>query len=175
MIESSPRGYPSVSIDPVTVTTSPMNIVDGSGRLSPDDRAVLESNRRAFLERLDREMARWNKIMEPVRGAKVIAYHPDVIYFLTRFGLVQVGTLEDRPGIPPSPQHLVQIIRLIKAEGVKGILVEPWNDLKLAERIAEEAGAKAYVFASAVGGGKGTDNYIGTLEVNVTLLSQARK
>src|SRR5256885_1223102 len=109
---------------------------------------------------LDPEMARWNKIMEPVRGAKVIAYHPDVIYFLTRFGLVQVGTLEDRPGIPPSPQHLVQIIRLIKAEGVKVILVEPWNDLKLAERVAAEAGAKAFVFASAVGAGQGGGNYI---------------
>src|SRR5439155_854160 len=92
-----------VEVDALTRGTQ--NIVDGLARLSPDDRPVLESNRRAFLERLDREMARWNKIMEPVRGAKVIAYHPDVIYFLTRFGLVQVGTLEDRPGIPPSPQH----------------------------------------------------------------------
>src|SRR5437899_4617481 len=138
-------------------------------------RAGLESNRRAFLDRLDREMARWNKIMEPVRGAKVIAYHPDVIYFLTRFGLVQVGTLEDRPGIPPSPQHLVQIIRLIKAEGVKVILVEPWNDLKLAERVAAEAGAKAFVFASAVGAVKGADNYISAIEFNVTALAQALK
>src|SRR3989449_2307240 len=84
-----------------------------------------------------------------------------------------VGTLEDRPGIPPSPQHLVQIIRQMKAEGVKVILVEPWNDFKLAQRIAEEAGAKAYVFASAVGGVKGTDNYIATIEFNVTLLAQA--
>src|SRR2546426_822336 len=41
------------------------------------------------------------------------------------------------------------------------------------ERLAEEAGAKAYVFASAVGGVKGTDNYIATIEFNVTLLAQA--
>jgi len=142
---------------------------------SADDRRAFEKNRQAFLEKLNREMERWNKVLEPVRGAKVVAYHPDVIYFLTRFGLVQVGTLEDRPGIPPSPQHLVQIIRQMKAEGVKVILVEPWNDFKLAQRVAEEAGAKAYVFASAVGGVKGTDNYIATIEFNVTLLAQALK
>src|SRR5947209_2260646 len=170
-----PLGNPHFSLDPGLAPIITQNIVDGLARLSPDDRAVLESNRRAFLERLDREMARWNKIMEPVRGAKVIAYHPDVIYFLTRFGLVQVGTLKDRPGIPPSPQHLVQIIRLIKAEGVKVILVEPWNDLKLAERVAAEAGAKAFVFASAVGAVKGADNYISAIEFNVTALAQALK
>jgi len=168
-----PLGNPHFSLDPGLAPVITQNIVDGLSRLSADDRPAFERNRQAFLERLAREMERWNKILEPVRGAKVVAYHPDVIYFLTRFGLVQVGTLEDRPGIPPSPQHLVQIIRQMKAEGVKVILVEPWNDFKLAQRIAEEAGAKAYVFASAVGGVKGTDNYIATIEFNVTLLAQA--
>src|SRR4030095_1510730 len=103
-------------------------------------------NRESFLQKLEREMDRWIKLLEPVRGAKVIVYHPDFIYFLTRFGLVERGMREDRPGIPPSPQHLVQIIRQMKAEQVKVILVEPWNDLKLAERVAAEAwGAKALV------------------------------
>jgi len=170
-----PLGNPHFSLDPGLAPIITQNIVDGLSRLSPDDRPAFERNRRAFLERLGQEMGRWTKLMEPVRGAKVVAYHPDVIYFLTRFGLVQVGTLEDRPGIPPSPQHLVQIIRQMKAEGIKVILVEPWNDFKLAQRVAEEAGAKAYVFASAVGGVKGTDNYIATIEFNVTLLAQALK
>jgi zinc/manganese transport system substrate-binding protein len=103
-------------------------------------------------------------------------YHPDFIYFLTRFGLVQVGMLEDRPGIPPSPQHLVQIIRLMKAEQVKVILVEPWNDLKLAERVAAEAGgARALVMATSVGAVKGADNYIAAIEYNITTLAQALK
>ena len=170
-----PLGNPHFSLDPGLAPVITQNIVDGLSRLSPDDRPTFERNRRAFLERLGEEMGRWTKLMEPVRGAKVVAYHPDVIYFLTRFGLVQVGTLEDRPGIPPSPQHLVQIIRQMKAEGIKVILVEPWNDFKLAQRVAEEAGAKAYVFASAVGGVKGTDNYIATIEFNVMLLAQALK
>jgi len=170
-----PLGNPHFSLDPGLAPIITQNIVDGLSRLSSDDRPAFEKNRQAFLERLGREMERWNKLMEPVRSAKVVAYHPDVIYFLTRFGLVQVATLEDRPGIPPSPQHLVQVIRLMKTEQVKVILVEPWNDFKLAQRVAEEAGAKAYVFASAVGGVKGADNYIATIEFNVTLLAQALK
>src|SRR5256885_3147928 len=170
-----PLGNPHFSLDPGLAPIITQNIVDGLSRLSSDDRPAFEKNRQAFLERLGREMERWNKLMEPVRSAKVVAYHPDVIYFLTRFGLVQVATLEDRPRIPPSPQHLVQIIRLMKAEQVKVILVEPWNDFKLAQRVAEEAGAKAYVFASAVGAVKGADNYIAAIDYNVNTLAEALK
>src|SRR5438876_8754091 len=96
-----PLGNPHFSLDPGLAPIITQNIVDGLSRLSAADRPAFEKNRQAFLEKLNREMERWNKVLEPVRGAKVVAYHPDVIYFLTRFGLVQVGTLEDRPGIPP--------------------------------------------------------------------------
>jgi zinc/manganese transport system substrate-binding protein len=170
-----PLGNPHFSLDPGLAPIITQNIVDGLARISADDRQTFERNRQAFLARLEREMERWMKLMEPVRGAKVVAYHPDVIYFLTRFGLVQVGTLEDRPGIPPSPQHIVQIIRLMKAEQVKVILVEPWNDFKLAQRVADEAGAKALVFATAVGAVKGADNYIAAIDYNVNTLAQALK
>jgi ABC-type Zn uptake system ZnuABC Zn-binding protein ZnuA len=168
-----PLGNPHFSLDPGLAPTLTQNILDGLVRVAPQHRPVFERNRAAFLARLDEQMARWIKLMEPVKGAKVVVYHPDFIYFLTRFGLVQVGTIEDRPGIPPSPQHLVTLIRQMKEQGVKAILVEPWNDVKLANRLAEEAGAKAYVMASAVGAVKGADNYIAAIDYNVTTLVKA--
>jgi zinc/manganese transport system substrate-binding protein len=118
-------------------------------------------------------MARWTRTMEPLKGAKVIVYHPQWIYLLTRFGLSQAGALEDRPGIPATPSHLTKIIRQMKDERIKVIIVEPWNDLKLATRVADEAGAKAVVLASMVGGVKGTDSYIEAIDHNVTALAQA--
>jgi len=171
-----PLGNPHFSLDPGLAPIITQNIVDGLSRLAPDNRPAFEKNRQAFLQKLDGEMDRWTKLMEPVRGGKVVVYHPDFIYLLTRFGLVQVGTLEDRPGIPPSPQHLVQIIRQMKAEQVKVILVEPWNDLKLAERVAAEVGgAKALVMANSVGAVKGADNYIAAIDYNLKTLAQVLK
>jgi zinc/manganese transport system substrate-binding protein len=170
-----PLGNPHFSLDPGVAPIITQNIVDGLSRLSPGDRPTFERNRQMFLERLDQEMGRWQKLLEPVRGGKVVVYHPDFIYFLTRFGFVQVGTVEDRPGIPPSPQHLVHLIRQMKSEQVKVILVEPWNDVKLAQRIAEEAGARALVMASSVGAVKGADNYIAAIDYNVATLAQALK
>ena len=172
-----PLGNPHFSLDPGLAPIITQNILDGLARLAPENRPAFEKNRQAFLQKLAGEMDRWIKLMEPVRGAKVVAYHPDFIYFVTRFGLVQTGTLEDRPGIPPSPQHLARLINQMKAEQVKVILVEPWNDLKLAERVASEvgSGARAFVMASSVGAVKGADNYFAAIDYNVTTMAQALK
>jgi ABC-type Zn uptake system ZnuABC Zn-binding protein ZnuA len=168
-----PFGNPHVSLDPGLVPIITQNIVDGLARIAPEHRATFERNRQAFLARLDQEMARWTKTLESFKGAKVVVFHPVYIYFLTRFGLVQAGALEDRPGIPPAPQHLVRLIQVMKSERVKVILVEPWNDVKLANRVAEDAGARALVMASAVGAVKGADNYIAAIDYNVKTLAEA--
>lgn len=168
-----PLGNPHFSLDPGLAPLITQTILDGLARLAPDHRAAFERNRREFLARLDGEMSRWTKLMEPVKGSKVVVFHPDFIYFIHRFELVQAGTVEDKPGIPPSPQHVVRLIRQIKEEKIKVILVEPWNDVKLAHRVAEEAGAKAIVFASAVGAVKGADNYIAAIDYNIKTLAEA--
>ena len=168
-----PLGNPHFSLDPGLAPIITQTILEGLARVAPQHRGAFEQNRTAFLRRLDAQMAGWVKELEPVRGAKVVVYHPDFIYFLTRFGLVQVGTVEDRPGIPPSPQHVANLIRQMQEQRVKVVLVEPWNDRKLAARIAEEAGAKALVIASSVGAMKGADDYISTVDYNVKLLAAA--
>ena len=168
-----PMGNPHYSLDPGMAPIVTQNIVDGLARVAPAQRSTFEENRRAFLARLDEAMSRWTKTMEPLKGARVVVYHPQWIYILSRFGLNQAAVLEDRPGIPASPAQVTRVIRQMKDERIKVIIVEPWNDLKLATRVAEEAGAKAVVLASMVGGVKGADSYIGAIDHNVGALAQA--
>jgi zinc/manganese transport system substrate-binding protein len=170
-----PLGNPHYSLDPGMAPIITQNIVDGLARFAPERRAAFEKNRQAFLARLDEAMARWSRALEPLKGAKVVVYHPQWIYVLNRFGLIQAATLEDRPGIPASPAHLAHVIRQMKEERIRVIIVEPWNDVKLATRVAEEAGAKAVVLASMVGGVKGADSYIGAIDHNVNALVTAMR
>ena len=170
-----PLGNPHYSLDPGMAPIVTQNIVDALARVAPDRRAELERNRQSFLSRLDEAMTRWTRAMEPLKGAKVVVYHPQWIYLLNRFGLVQAATLEDRPGIPASPAHVTRVIRQMKDEQIKVLIVEPWNDVKLANRVAQEAGAKAVVLASMVGGVRGADSYIGTIDHNVNALVTAMR
>jgi zinc/manganese transport system substrate-binding protein len=151
------------------------NILDGLARIAPQHRAAFERNRQQFLAKVDDAMGRWNAMLAPYKGSPVVVNHALWIYFLTRFGLVQVGTVEERPGIPATANHIVKLVNLMKEDRVKAIIAEPWSDLKLVERIAQEAGARAAILAATVGSVKGTDTFIDAVDFNVKTLAQMLK
>ncbi len=168
-----PAGNPHYTLDPGLAAQVTQNILEGLARIAPQNRAAFERNRQQFLARLEEAMGRWNKLLEPYKGAPVVVNHNMWLYFLTRFGLVQAGSIEERPGIPPTPSHLVKLVNHMKQERIKVIVVEPWGDLKTVQRVAQEAGAQAAVLASSVGALKGTDTYINWVDSNVKMLAQA--
>jgi len=168
-----PLGNPHYTVDPGMAPATTANILEALARVAPQHRAVFERNRREFLGRLDQAMARWTVALAPFQGAKVIVDHNMWPYFLTRFGLVQAGSIEERPGIPPTPGHITKLIALMKEEKIKVILIVPWGDRKLAERVAQDAGAKTVLVASAVGAVKGANTYVDTIDYNVKALAQA--
>jgi len=168
-----PVGNPHYTLDPGMAPIITANILEGLARAAPQNRAAFEQNRKEFLGRLEQSMARWTSVIGPYRGTRVVVDHNMWVYFLTRFGLVQAGAIEERPGIPPAPGHLTKLITIIKDERIKVILTAPWTDQKLAERIAQEAGAKVVLMASGVGAVKGTDSYLDMIDYNVKAVVQA--
>jgi ABC-type Zn uptake system ZnuABC Zn-binding protein ZnuA len=166
-----PSGNPHYTLDPAMAPIVTGNILEGLARIAPRQRPAFERQRAAFLGRLDQAMALWRQLMEPVKGAKVVVYHNDWTYLLTRFGLAQAGTIEERPVIPPSPGHLARLIQRMKEDKVKVVVVEPWSDQKLAGRIAQEAGAKLVVLNARLGAA-GADAYITSTDANITTLAQ---
>lgn len=168
-----PQGNPHYTLDPETATVVTANIVQGLTRIAPEHRAAFEARRQEFLSKLTAAMARWTKTLEPFKGARVVVNHNSWIYFLSRFGLRQANTVEDRPGIPPSPGHVAHLIGQMKEEQIRVLILEPWGDRKLAERIASDAGARVVVLAHAVGGQKGVESYLQLFEHNVGALAGA--
>ena len=168
-----PVGNPHYTVDPGMAPSITANILEGLARVAPEHRAAFERNRQEFLGRLGQAMRRWSAELAPYKGVKVIVDHNMWPYFLARFGLVQAGSIEERPGIPPTPGHLTKLIASMKEEKIRVILTVPWGDQKLAERVAQEAGARAVVVASAVGAVKGADTYLDTVDYNVRAVAQA--
>lgn len=170
-----PQGNPHYTLDPQTAAIVTANIVEGLTRVAPADREAFETRRREFLGRLQAAQARWTKTLEAFRGARVVVNHNSWIYFLSRFGLEQAGTVEDRPGIPPSPGHLARLIQQMRQERIKVLILEPWGDRKLAERVANEAAARVVVLAHTVGAVKGVESYLDLFDYNVNALAEALK
>jgi ABC-type Zn uptake system ZnuABC Zn-binding protein ZnuA len=81
--------------------------------------------------------------------------------------------LEERPGIPPTPGHLVRLAAQMKADGVKALILEPWGDRKLGDRLAADTGARVVALAPGAGAVKGTEAYLDWIAYNVNTLAQA--
>jgi zinc/manganese transport system substrate-binding protein len=168
-----PSGNPHYTLDPGQAPTVTATILDGLARLAPDRRIAFERHRQAFLAELERAMARWTQMLAAARGSRAVAYHNNLVYFFTRFGLTQAGTVEERPGIPPSPAHLARLIRTMKDGGVKVVVAEPWSDQQLTSWVAEQAGARVVIVNAKLGQASGANAYIASTDANVSALAAA--
>jgi len=63
----------------------------------------------------------------------------------------------------------------MKAQKIKAIMVEPFHDRKIAEKVASATGAKVVDFAQFPGGMPGTDSYVKLIDKLVAGLVAALK
>jgi len=113
--------------------------------------------------------------MLPFQGQHVAAYHDSWPYFAHRFGISVDVFLEPKPGIPPSPSHLTDVIGQMKSQHIKAIIVEPYHDRRIAEKVARSTGAKVVDFSQFPGGIPVTDSYVRLIDVLVSRLADALK
>jgi zinc/manganese transport system substrate-binding protein len=171
--ELHPLGNPHFNLDPVRGKQMARAIAEGLARVDPAGAAAYQAGLARFDALLDRKIADWQKLAEPLRGVKVVSYHQDLVYLADRFGLELVGTIETKPGVPATPGHLEQLVDTMKRERVDLVIHEVAYEMPLAETIAERTGARVATISTVAGGLPGTSNYVDSVEANLRALLRA--
>ena len=70
---------------------------------------------------------RWEKDVAGLKDVPVVVHHKSFTYLLDWLGLKQVGSLEPKPGIPPTTAHLESLLQTVKAHPVQMILRTPYE------------------------------------------------
>jgi zinc/manganese transport system substrate-binding protein len=170
-----PLGNPHYWMDPENGKRIAKEVADKLSELRPNDHAYFEQQYTGFATRLDAAEKRWLAQMAPYKGTKMVTYHRSFPNFAERFGLDIVGYVEPRPGIPPTPQHTLDLINEMKRQNVKLVLVEPYFDLKTPNAIGRETGAQVLVMPPSVGGVKEATDYFKLFDYDINLLVDAIK
>jgi zinc/manganese transport system substrate-binding protein len=170
-----PQGNPHYWLDPGNGRLIARAIRDKLAALVPAERAYFDQRYTLFDTRLAAAEKRWDTIMAPYRGAKLVTYHRSWPNFMDRWGLNVIGYVEPKPGIPAPPAHIIQLIAEMQRQNVKLIVVEPYFSLKTPQSIASRIGRTVLVLAPSVGGVKDAGDYIGLFDYNVAQLAGALK
>jgi len=165
-------GNPHVHLDPANIADIADALAARMAQLDPPEAAQYRERGKAFIARWQEAATRWQKQAAPLKGMPVVVYHRDLSYLLRWLGLQEVGSLEPKPGLPPSATHLSGLLESLKAKPAKAVLRAAYNDPRAAQWLSERAGIPVVVLPYTVGGTeKATDLF--TL-YDVTLSSLLR-
>jgi ABC-type Zn uptake system ZnuABC Zn-binding protein ZnuA len=171
-----PLGNPHYWLDPANAVRIAMQIEKKLEELRPAEAAYFQARLDDFKKRMNAADTRWRAALAPYRGRKIVTYHNSWPNFMRRYGLEVAGYVEPKPGVPPSPSHLFNLINLMKAQNLKVIVMEPYFDHKTPQSVADKTGADLVVLYPSVGGAKsGTDDYFQLFDTNIAALVAALK
>ncbi len=168
-----PGGNPHFLIDPRRALEVAGAIAQRLSALDGGNAEYYARRLQAFQQRMAAADARWRAELAPVKGRKLFTRHRTMTYFLDWSGLVSAGELEPRPGVPPPPAHLADLVGVAQREGVKAISIENYYDTKSGDVVARHSGAKIVLIPGDVGGEPGLDTYEKYLDVVVKRLAGA--
>lgn len=170
-----PYGNPHYHLDPRNMALVARGIAGALAKLDPAHAADYAKNgdaEAASLLALDGEIA---KAVAPLKDVPVVTYHSSLDYFFARYGISVAGFVEPKPGIKPSPASLLDLEKRMRDRGVKLVIAEAYQDLKIARKVADDTGAKLVVVSDYTGAGPGTATYPELMRTFAAALTEAAR
>jgi zinc/manganese transport system substrate-binding protein len=146
-----PKGNPHFWIPPVNAVRIAKGIAERFKQLRPEDKDYFEAQFAKFLSDIKGRASEWEAKAKPLAGMKIVTYHKSWTYVSRWLKLEEVSYVEIKPGIPPSPDHLLRLVALMKSEKVSALLMEDYYNKGIAQEVASQTGAKLVPMPSDVG------------------------
>jgi zinc/manganese transport system substrate-binding protein len=170
-----PGGNPHVHTDPRNIAKVATALEDRLVQLDPRNADTYRSRSKSFLERWQAAIARWEQEAAPLKGVPVVVYHKDFSYFINWAGMREVASLEPKPGIPPTPSHLAELIDQMKSSPAKVIVYSPYNSPQAADFLSSRARIPAVMMPFTVGGTDKAKDLFGLFDDTIQRLLGALK
>jgi zinc/manganese transport system substrate-binding protein len=169
-----PLGNPHYWLEPENGKRIAKLFADRFSQLDAKNAASYAASSHRFADSIDAISRELRTTLAAIKGKPIIAWHSSWHYFAEFTGANIIGFMEPKPGVPPSPSHLVGIVSIMKSSGAKVIVMEPFYDRKLADFVVKNVpGAKVLILPPSVGGIPGVDSYFKLLRFDVTQLGAA--
>jgi zinc/manganese transport system substrate-binding protein len=147
-----PSGNPHVHLDPRNIARVADVLTERLVQLDPANAEAYKTRASSFRERWQAAMSRWEKEAARLKGVPVVVYHKDMSYFINWAGMREAGSLEPKPGLPPTPTHLAELVERMRRDPAKVVVYSPYNSPRAAEFLSERTNIPAVMLPFTVGG-----------------------
>ncbi len=146
-----PQGNPHVQLDPHNIAAVAHALTARLAQLDPAQAAFYAARGKDFDARWDAAIKRWEAKAAPLKGAPVVIMHRDQVYLCHWLGLVEVASIEPKPGVPPTAAYLGQLVGKLTTHAAEA---DPAQCLQRSEgrELAVRARARAGRGAAVLGG-----------------------
>lgn len=115
----------------------------------------------------------WLREAEPIRGRRMVCYHKNWAYFSARFQVECARYVEPKPGIPPSPGHVREVISFMQANSIQVLWAANYFSQRQVETVATRSGAIPLRVPEHVHGEEGVDDYFDLFDAWIPCLAAA--
>ena len=168
-------GNPHVHLDPSNIARVAAALAERMAQLDPGDAAQYRIRARAFLERWQQASARWEKEGAPLKGMPIVVYHKDLTYLVRWLGLREVGSLEPKPGLPPTASHLSELLANLGRDPAKAVVRSAYADPRAGQWLSERAKIPALMLPFTVGGSERAKDLYGLFDDTLSRLLAVEK
>jgi len=165
-----PSGNPHVHLDPRNIAKVADVLTERLVQLDPANAEAYKARASVFLERWRAALSRWEKETVRLKGVPVVVYHKDMSYFINWAGMREAGSLEPKPGLPPTPAHLAELVERMKRDPAKVIVYSPYNSPRAAEFLSERTKIPSVMLPFTVGGTQRAKDLFGLFDDTIARL-----
>jgi zinc/manganese transport system substrate-binding protein len=170
-----PQGNPHIQMDPRRVLTIATALSARLAQIDAANAATYAQRLTDFSTRWTTAIVAWEAKAAPLKGRKIVVQHISWVYLNAWLGLVQIGALEPKPGIPPTTGHLSSLVALTKTESPYAIVSAAYQDPKPAHWLAERTDVPVVVLPFTVGGDGQAKDLYGLFDSTIDKLLAAAK
>ena len=165
-----PGGNPHIHTDARNIARVAGELAERLAILDPANAGAYRARATSFQGRWQTAMQRWEGEGAKLKDVPVVVYHRDFSYLIQWMGMREVGSLEPKPGVPPTPAHLAQLVEQMKRAPAKVIIYSPYNDPRAAQFLSERTGIPAVMMPFTVGGSEKAKDLFGLFDDTIARL-----
>lgn len=170
-----PYGNPHIQTDPRNIGKVAAALAERLEKIDAPNAALYSQRAKEFADAWSKSVEKWTEMGKPLAGMQIVTHHRSYVYMERWLGIEELGNLEPKPGIEPTPGHLAELLDQVQHKKLKAIVRSSYQDARASDWLAGRTGVKGIVIPHTVGSVPGTDRLTQMFDVMIARLLEAQK